>query len=147
MGAAVCVGRDRVGPDVPLRAQGGQIAWLIPTAIILGVVALAIVARVDRAKTDGIGDDNRKPLTSVSHGEGLWLIVTVGRLQLHGRHLPTVTTRPHSHPQSRRSRRWRGRGLLMRARRAVLGAGGSCLVAVGTAAIWGFVLLGRPLIS
>ncbi|MYR06995.1 glycosyl transferase [Gordonia sp. SID5947] len=48
-------------------AQGGQIAWLIPTALVLGVAALVVIGRARRT-------DLRRAYLSVW---GLWLLVTM----------------------------------------------------------------------
>ncbi|SIS17689.1 glycosyltransferase family 39 protein [Williamsia sterculiae] len=47
--------------------QGGQIAWLIPTALILGIAAIVLRGRVDR-------HDPRRAFLVVT---GLWLLVTM----------------------------------------------------------------------
>lgn len=121
-------------------AQGGQIAWLIPTAIILGVVALVIVARVGRGENGRDEDDNRKPRLAFLTVWGLWLIVTVGVFSymagiFHSYYTAALAPAVAALVGGGAAVCWRAREQFWV--RAVLA------VAVGTAAIWGFVLLGR----
>ena len=73
---------------------GGQIAWLLPAALVLGAGSLWFARRATAGCSPG------------SSLWGGWLLVTGADLQLHGRHLPRLL---HRRPRSgdRRPRRHR----------------------------------------
>ncbi|MGC5248334.1 ArnT family glycosyltransferase [Gordonia sp. DT219] len=111
-------------------AQGGQIAWLIPSALILGIGALVIIGRAPRT-------DLRRAYLSVW---GLWLVVTMAVFSFMAGIFHSYYT-----------------AALAPAVAAVLAGGGAVAwraretpwvrvllaASVWAAAIWGFVLLGR----
>ncbi|GAB05033.1 glycosyl transferase [Gordonia amarae] len=115
--------------------QGGQIAWLIPTAIILGIAAIVIVARVR-----GDGKDRRRTELAFLTVWGLWLIVTMGVFSymagiFHSYYTAALAPAVAALVGGGAAVCWRARELPWV--RAVLA------ISVGVAAIWGFVLLGR----
>lgn len=132
--AAAAVGAD--GLDrMFVPEQGGQIAWLIPTAIILGIAAIVIVARVR-----GDGKDRRRTRLAFLTVWGLWLIVTMGVFSymagiFHSYYTAALAPAVAALVGGGAAVCWRARELPWV--RAVLA------ISVGVAAIWGFVLLGR----
>ncbi|MEP9392667.1 glycosyltransferase family 39 protein [Gordonia sp. VNK1] len=111
-------------------AQGGQIAWLIPSALILGIGALVIIGRAART-------DMRRAYLSVW---GLWLIVTMAVFSFmagifHSYYTAALAPAVAAVLAGGGAVAWRARATLWV--RILLAA------AVWFAAIWGFVLLDR----
>ena len=110
---------------------GGQISWLLPAALILLVAGLVATRKLKR--------------TSVTRGSFLvWggsLLITAGRLQLHGRHLPPVL---HDRPRPLHRRRGRhGRGHPVGEARARCGRRSPSRPRSWRPRAWGYVLLNR----
>ncbi|MGV9709168.1 ArnT family glycosyltransferase [Gordonia sp. NPDC003424] len=111
-------------------AQGGQIAWLIPTGLVLAVAALVIIGRARRT-------DLRRAYIAVW---GLWLLVTMGVFSFmagifHSYYTVALAPAVAAVVAGGAAVCWTARERLWV--RVVLAA------AVWIAAIWGFALLGR----
>ncbi|GAB88901.1 glycosyltransferase family 39 protein [Gordonia rhizosphera] len=111
-------------------AQGGQIAWLIPTALIVGIAALVIIGKAPRT-------DLRRPYLAVW---GLWLLVTMGVFSFmagifHSYYTMALAPAVAAVAVGGGAVCWSARDRLWV--RIVLAAG------VWIAAIWGFALLAR----
>ncbi|AUH67999.1 ArnT family glycosyltransferase [Gordonia sp. PS3] len=111
-------------------AQGGQIAWLIPSSLILGVAALVLIGRASRT-------DLRRAYLSVF---GLWMLIMVGVFSFmagifHSYYTAAIAPALAAVIAVSAVVCWRERAALWV--RLVLAA------ATWTAAIWGFVLLNR----
>lgn len=110
--------------------QGGQIAWLIPSALVLGVAAFIVIGRAKRT-------DTRRAYLSVW---GLWLLVTMGVFSFmagifHSYYTAALAPAVAAVLAGGAAVAWRARTTIWV--RCVLAA------AVWIAAIWGFVLLNR----
>ncbi len=110
--------------------QGGQIAWLIPSALLLGIAALFIIGRARRT-------DTRRAYLVVW---GLWLLVTMGVFSFmagifHSYYTAALAPAVAAVLAGGAAVAWRARDHVWV--RCVLAA------AVWIAAIWGFALLAR----
>lgn len=111
-------------------AQGGQIAWLIPTALVVGIAALVLIGRSTRT-------DLRRAYLAVW---SLWLLVTIAVFSFmagifHSYYTAALAPAVAAVVAGGAAVCWRSRDLLWV--RIVLAAG------VWIAAVWGFALLGR----
>ncbi|MCX2963345.1 glycosyltransferase family 39 protein [Gordonia sp. Z-3] len=111
-------------------AQGGQIAWLIPTGIVLGIAALVLIGKARRT-------DARRAYLAVW---GLWLLVTMAVFSFmagifHSYYTAALAPAVAAVVAGGAAVCWSQRDRLWV--RIVLAA------AVWIAAIWGFVLLNR----
>ncbi|MDL9945435.1 glycosyltransferase family 39 protein [Gordonia sp. ABSL11-1] len=111
-------------------AQGGQIAWLIPTALVVGIAALVLIGRSSRT-------DLRRAYLAVW---GLWLVVTMAVFSFmagifHSYYTAALAPAVAAVAAGGAAVCWRSRDRLWV--RIVLAAG------VWIAAVWGFALLGR----
>ncbi len=110
--------------------QGGQIAWLIPSALVLGIAALIIIGRAKRT-------DTRRAYLVVW---GLWLLVTMAVFSFmagifHSYYTAALAPAVAAVLAGGAAVAWRARDKVWV--RCVLAA------AVWIAAIWGFALLAR----
>ena len=110
--------------------QGGQIAWLIPSALVLGIAALIIIGRAKRT-------DTRRAYLVVW---GLWLLVTMAVFSFmagifHSYYTAALAPAVAAVLAGGAAVAWRARDHVWV--RCVLAA------AVWIAAIWGFALLAR----